>query len=183
MAKTNSKKQNEIPFKAETKQLLDILINSLYSDRDVFLREIISNASDALTRINFEMLTNHDVVDPDAAPAIHIYADKEAGTLRITNNGIGMNADEMVDNLGTIAKSGARNFLEATKDKPAGSVNDLIGQFGVGFYAAFMVAEWIDVTSRSYRPEDKAAKWHSSGSGSFTIYRRRQNRPRQRNFD
>ena len=169
MAKTNSKKQNEIPFKAETKQLLDILINSLYSDRDVFLREIISNASDALTRINFEMLTNHDVVDPDAAPAIHIYADKEAGTLRITDNGIGMNADEMVDNLGTIAKSGARNFLEATKDKPAGSVNDLIGQFGVGFYAAFMVAEWIDVTSRSYRPEDKAAKWHSSGSGSFTI--------------
>ncbi|MHC1771689.1 MAG: molecular chaperone HtpG [Flexilinea sp.] len=169
MAKAKSNKQNEFPFKAETKQLLDILINSLYSDWDVFLREIISNASDALTRINFEMLTNHDVVDPDAAPAIHIYADKEAGTLRITDNGIGMNADEMVDNLGTIAKSGARNFLEATKDKPAGSVNDLIGQFGVGFYAAFMVAEWIDVTSRSYRPEDKAAKWHSSGSGSFTI--------------
>ncbi len=169
MTGSNPTTQNEIPFKAETKQLLDILINSLYSDRDVFLRELISNASDAITRINFEMLTNHQVIDPDAAPAIRLYADKENGTLRITDNGIGMNADELAENLGTIAKSGARSFLEAAKEKNAGSVNDLIGQFGVGFYAAFMVAEWIEVTSRSFRPQDKAAKWRSTGSGSFTI--------------
>lgn len=169
MTKIDPKKQNAIPFKAETKQLLDILINSLYSDRDIFLRELISNASDAITRINFEMLTNHNIVDPDFTPAIHITMDKEAGTLLVTDNGIGMNAEEMVDNLGTIAKSGARSFLEATKDKPEGTANDLIGQFGVGFYAAFMIAEWIDVTSRSYRPEDTAAKWHSTGSGSFSI--------------
>ena len=159
----------QIPFKAETKQLLDILINSLYSDRDVFLRELISNASDALTRMNFEMLTNSNVVDADAKPAIRIYPDKEANTLKIVDNGIGMNETEVKENLGTIAKSGARDFLEVAKDQPAGMVNDLIGQFGVGFYAAFMVAEWIEVDTRSYRPEDKAVKWRSNGTGTFTI--------------
>lgn len=160
---------NQKPFKAETKQLLDILINSLYSDRDVFLREIISNASDAITRLNFEMLTNHDVVDADAEPAIRIRGSKDAKTLIITDNGIGMNAEEIEENLGTIARSGARSFLEATKDQGAGAVSDLIGQFGVGFYAAFMVAESIDVISRSYRPGEEAVKWSSTGSGVFTI--------------
>ncbi len=159
----------QIPFKTETKQLLDILINSLYSDRDIFLRELISNASDALTRLNFEMLTNHNIVDPDAKPQIRIFVDKEANTLKITDNGIGMNEQELKDNLGTIARSGARSLLDAAKDDPELSVNDLIGQFGVGFYAAFMVAEWIEVTSRSFRPEDTAAKWRSTGSGSFTV--------------
>lgn len=160
---------NQKPFKAETKQLLDILINSLYSDRDVFLREIISNASDAITRLNFEMLTNHDVVDADAEPAIRICGSKDAKTLIITDNGIGMNAEEIEENLGTIARSGARSFLEATKDQGAGAVSDLIGQFGVGFYAAFMVAESIDVISKSYRPGEEAVKWSSTGSGVFTI--------------
>lgn len=160
---------NQKPFKAETKQLLDILINSLYSDRDVFLREIISNASDAITRLNFEMLTNHDVVDADAEPAIRIRGSKDAKTLIITDNGIGMNAEEIEENLGTIARSGARSFLEATKDQGAGAVSDLIGQFGVGFYAAFMVAESIDVISKSYRPGEEAVKWSSTGSGVFTI--------------
>ena len=167
--------KRQIQFKAETKQLLDILINSLYSDRDVFLRELISNASDALTRLNFEMLTNHNVIDPDAKPAIRIYADKEANTLKISDNGIGMNESELKENLGTIAKSGARSFLDATKDNPDNNVNDLIGQFGVGFYAAFMVAEWIEVTSRSFRPEDKAAKWQSTGTGSFTVEEAKKN--------
>ncbi len=169
MTDSNPTIPQEQAFKAETKQLLDILINSLYSDQDVFLRELISNASDAITRLNFEMLTNHNIVDPDTAPAIRLYPDKENGTLKIVDNGIGMNADELAENLGTIAKSGARGFLEAAKEKNAGSVNDLIGQFGVGFYAAFMVAEWIEVTSRSFRPEDKAAQWRSTGSGSFTV--------------
>ncbi len=164
-----SKTPKQIPFKAETKQLLDILINSLYSDRDIFLRELISNASDALTRLNFEMLTNHEIVDPDAVPAIRITVDKDAGTLKISDNGLGMNESELKENLGTIAKSGARGFFEAAKDTPDFSVTDLIGQFGVGFYAAFMAAEWIEVTSRSYRPEDKAATWRSTGTGSFTL--------------
>lgn len=161
--------KNQIPFKAETKQLLDILINSLYSDRDVFLREIVSNASDAITRMNFEMLTNHDVTDADVEPSIRIKADKDAKTLTVIDTGIGMNAQELEENLGTIAKSGARNFLEATKEKGINEANDLIGQFGVGFYAAFMVAESIDVKSRSFRPGDEASVWSSTGTGTFSI--------------
>lgn len=167
----STNKSQPIAFKAETQQLLSILINSLYSDRDVFLRELISNASDAITRLNFEMLTNHDVVDADAAPEIHISCDKDAKTLTIRDNGIGMNADELTEYLGTIAHSGARNLLEAAsgEDGKKQNITDLIGQFGVGFYAAFMVAESIDVTSRSFRPGDTAATWHSTGAGTFTV--------------
>ena len=133
-------------FKAETRQLLNILIHSLYKDREVFLRELLSNASDALNRIRFEMVTNRDVLDPDAELAIHIHADKESRTLTIQDTGIGMTRDEIVENLGTIAQSGARKFIEATKDKKA-DFTQVIGQFGVGFYSVFMVAEWVRVTS------------------------------------
>ncbi len=161
-------KNRAVPFKAETQQLLEILINSLYSDRDVFLRELISNASDAITKMNYVMLTDHNVVDPDAAPEIRIYADKTANTLKITDTGIGMNADELAQNLGTIAHSGAKSFLEAAKDNKT-SISDLIGQFGVGFYAAFMVSDSIEVLSRSYRLDDTAAKWTSKGVGTFIV--------------
>lgn len=169
MTEQGTEKTRNFQFKAETRQLLDILINSLYSDRDVFLRELISNASDAITRLNFEMLTNNQVVDANIEPAIRIYPDKEAKTLKIVDTGIGMNEAELKDNLGTIAKSGARNFLEAAKDNPEVTVNDLIGKFGVGFYAAFMVAESIEVKSRSFRPEDHGALWRSSGTGNFSL--------------
>ena len=169
MTEQGTEKTRNFQFKAETRQLLDILINSLYSDRDVFLRELISNASDAITRLNFEMLTNNQVVDADVEPAIRIYPDKEAGTLKIVDTGIGMNDAELKDNLGTIAKSGARNFLDAAKDNPEATVNDLIGKFGVGFYAAFMVAESIEVKSRSFRPEDHGALWRSTGTGNFSL--------------
>ncbi len=169
MTEQGTEKTRNFQFKAETRQLLDILINSLYSDRDVFLRELISNASDAITRLNFEMLTNNQVVDADVEPAIRIYPDKEAGTLKIVDTGIGMNDAELKDNLGTIAKSGARNFLDAAKDNPDATVNDLIGKFGVGFYAAFMVAESIEVKSRSFRPEDHGALWRSTGTGNFSL--------------
>ena len=157
-----------IAFKAETRQLLDILIHSLYTEREIFLRELVSNASDALTRVDFEILTNRQVLNPDLELSIRITADKDAGTLTISDTGIGMTAEEMVENLGTIAHSGARQFMDAAKegDKP---VSDLIGQFGVGFYSAFMVAEWIRVVSRSYRPEAEAAAWFSTGSDSYTI--------------
>jgi molecular chaperone HtpG len=157
-----------IPFKAETRQILDILIHSLYSDRDVFLRELISNASDSLTRIHYEMLTNRNVLDPEAQLGIWIRSDPAENTITIQDTGIGMTADEMAENLGTIAHSGARAFLQAAKDS-ASHLSDIIGQFGVGFYSAFMVAEWIHVTSRSNKIEESASIWQSTGSDTFTI--------------
>jgi len=157
-----------IPFKAETVQLLNILIHSLYNDREVFLRELISNASDALTRLSFEMLTNRDVVDPEAELKIHITTNSEEKLLIISDTGIGMNEAELIENLGTIAQSGARSFIQAVQDK-TNHLSDIIGQFGVGFYSSFMVADWIRVTSRSYRQEDQAASWYSDGSGTFNI--------------
>src|SRR5262245_12892348 len=146
-------------FKAETKQLLNILIHSLYRDREVFLRELLSNASDALNRMRFEMVTNQDVVDPKAELSIHITANKDTRTLTIQDTGIGMTRDEIIENLGTIAQSGARKFLEATKDKQVDFAK-VIGQFGVGFYSVFMVAEWVRVISRSFRPEAEAVSWY-----------------------
>ncbi|MEW5873116.1 MAG: molecular chaperone HtpG [Chloroflexota bacterium] len=161
-----------ISFKAETRQLLDILIHSLYTEREIFLRELISNASDALTRLDFEMLTNREVYQPDSELAIHITCDAEANTLTVEDSGIGMTAEELVTNLGTIAHSGARQaaseLISAARQSDK-QVSELIGQFGVGFYSAFMVAEWIRVTSRSYRPEAEAATWYCTGSETFTI--------------
>jgi HSP90 family molecular chaperone len=165
---TSSESHQPISFKAETRQLLDILIHSLYTEREIFLRELISNASDALTRVDFELLTNRDVLDPQAELAIRIIPNKEEGTLTISDTGIGMTADEMVANLGTIAHSGAREFITAVKESGK-SVTDLIGQFGVGFYSAFMVAEWIRVTSRSSRPDAQAATWYCTGADTFTV--------------
>jgi molecular chaperone HtpG len=155
-------------FKAETKQLLNILIHSLYKDREVFLRELLSNASDALNRLRFELVTNQDVVDPAAELAIHIKADKDARMLTIQDTGIGMTKEEIIENLGTIAQSGARKFLEATKEKNA-DLTQVIGQFGVGFYSVFMVAEWVRVTSRSYRPEAKAVSWYATGEENYEV--------------
>lgn len=157
-----------IAFKAETRQLLDILIHSLYTEREIFLRELISNASDALTRMAFELLTNRDVLDPDANLEIRIIADPQANTLTIQDSGIGMTAEEMVANLGTIAHSGAREFIQAAS-QAGQNLSDLIGQFGVGFYSAFMVAEWVEVTSRSYRKDAQAAVWRCTGADTFTV--------------
>jgi HSP90 family molecular chaperone len=155
-------------FKAETKQLLNILIHSLYKDREVFLRELLSNASDALNRLRFEMVTNQDVLDPKAELAIRIKVDKDARMLTIQDTGIGMTKDEIIENLGTIAQSGARKFLEATKEKTA-DLTQVIGQFGVGFYSVFMVAEWVRVRSRSYRPRAKAVSWYATGEEDYQV--------------
>ena len=164
---------NPIPFKAETRQLLDILIHSLYSEREIFLRELISNASDALTRVDFELLRSREVFEPGAELAIHIRVDEKENTLTVSDSGIGMTAAEMVENLGTIAHSGARDFIAAaqaaTDPSEQHKLSGLIGQFGVGFYSAFMVADWIRVTSRSYLPEAEAASWYSTGSDTYTI--------------
>ena len=155
-------------FKAETKQLLNILIHSLYKDREVFLRELLSNASDALNRLRFEMLTNQNVLDPDAELKIHITVDKDERMLTIEDTGIGMTKDEIIENLGTIAQSGARNFIEAARD-PELDVVQMIGQFGVGFYSVFMAADWVRVTSRSYKPRAKAVQWYATGEDNFEV--------------
>jgi molecular chaperone HtpG len=164
----SSESWEKVPFKTETKQILNILIHSLYSEREVFLRELISNASDALTRLQFELLTNREVLEADAEPGIWITGDVEAKTLTIRDNGIGMTAQELAENLGTIAHSGARAFIEAAQSQSS-HISDMIGQFGVGFYSAFMVAESIEVNSRTYRLDGSAARWEALDEETFTI--------------
>jgi len=155
-------------FKAEIQQLLRILIHSLYTEREIFLRELLSNASDALNRVQFEMLTNHEVLDAGAELAIHIQADEGARTLTVSDTGIGMTREEIVENLGTIAHSGAAAFLRQLEGEQRPSLEQ-IGQFGVGFYSVFMVAEQVRVTSRSYRPGAEAVEWVSDGGTSYHL--------------
>lgn len=159
-------------FKAEVKQLLYILAHSLYKESDIFLRELISNASDALTRMHFEMLTNRDVLDPDAELAIHLETPDVTGDepkrLIIKDSGIGMTRAEMEQNLGTIAQSGAREFL-AQLGSGKLDPSDMIGQFGVGFYSVFMVADRVRVVSRSYHKQGEAFAWISEGGDQYTI--------------
>ena len=155
-------------FKAEIQQLLNILIHSLYTEREIFLRELLSNASDALNRIQFEMLTNHEVLDPDAELAIQIETDQAAGTLTISDTGIGMTREEIARDLGTIAHSGAAAFLKQLETEQRPSL-ELIGQFGVGFYSVFMVADQVRVVSRSYRPDAEAVEWISEGGTSYHL--------------
>ena len=167
-----------IPFKAETRQILDILIHSLYTEREIFLRELISNASDALTRLDFEQLTNREILDPHAELGIWITSDVDNRSLTIRDTGIGMDSDEMIQNLGTIAHSGARAFIDTAKlasntptagGQDSHRLADIIGQFGVGFYSVFMVAESVQVISRSYQPNSQAAVWTSKGDDTFTV--------------
>jgi len=157
-----------IPFKAETQQLLDILIHSLYTEHEIFLRELISNASDALARLDFIMLTDRDVLDPDVPPEIRIRTDEDAGMLIVEDTGIGMTRDELVENLGTIAHSGAKAFVEAARGTDQ-NLTEIIGQFGVGFYSAFMVAESIQVVSRSYQQEAHSAAWEATGQDTYIL--------------
>ena len=165
---TSRNEAESFSFKAETRQLLNILIHSLYKDREVFLRELLSNASDALNRIRFEMLTDHQVLDPAVELRVRVTVDKENRLLTIQDTGIGMTRDEIIENLGTIAQSGARKFMQATQDRKA-DFTQVIGQFGVGFYSVFMVADWVGVTSRSYKPRAKAVSWYAIGEDTFEV--------------
>lgn len=155
-------------FKAETKQLLNILIHSLYQDREVFLRELLSNASDALNRLRFEMLTNAEVLDPRAELCIRLSADKENHRLVIEDTGLGMTREEIIEHLGTIAQSGARKFIEAAKNQQS-DFSQVIGQFGVGFYSVFMVAESVRVSSRSFKQEAEPVSWFATGEDHFEV--------------
>lgn len=161
----------EMSFQAEVQQVLGLVINSLYANQEVFLRELISNASDALDKARFLALTRKDATEPEGPAKIQIRLDDEARTLTIEDNGVGMTREEVVQNLGTIARSGSLEFLKANAaalNKKDGALQ-LIGQFGVGFYAAFMVASRVDVRTRSMLPGAEPVLWRSGGSGSFTV--------------
>ena len=154
-------------FQTEANQILNLMIHSLYSNKEIFIRELVSNASDALDKLNMLVLTEPKYKDVTFAPRIDIVANKEAKTLTIKDSGIGMNEEDLMNNLGTIAKSGTKAFLEnLTGDQKQDS--NLIGQFGVGFYACFMVADKVEVTTKK-AGEDQALLWTSAGDGSFEI--------------
>ncbi|WP_224982478.1 molecular chaperone HtpG [Geomonas agri] len=163
MAKTVKK------FETEVQQLLDLVIHSLYSNKEIFLRELISNASDAIDKIKFESHSNMELLEGNADWKIKLHADKEAGTLTITDNGIGMSMDEVADNIGTIAKSGTKNFVAALKEQNLADNPELIGQFGVGFYASFMVADKVVLTTRRAGEKQYGCRWESTGDGSYSI--------------
>ncbi|NLL84735.1 MAG: molecular chaperone HtpG [Lentisphaerae bacterium] len=157
-------------FKAEVSQLLDLVIHSLYSKKEIFLRELISNASDAIDRAQYEGLTNKELIEGSSEWQIDLIADKEAKTLTIRDNGIGMTEADVEQNLGMIASSGTKNFLKALQEQQGANAPEMIGQFGVGFYAAFMVAAEVTVVSRHRSKEAAAAvRWHSAGDGSYTL--------------
>jgi len=156
-------------FQAEVDEVLSIVVNSLYSNREVFLRELISNASDAIDKLEFKALTDHDLKKGAGEPAIELDPDKDAKTLTIRDNGIGMSKDELVGNLGTIARSGSKALVQSLKDSQAGEQKlNLIGQFGVGFYSAFLVADKVVVTTRA-AGSDQAWRWTSEAKGEFTV--------------
>ena len=153
-------------FKAESKRLLDLMIHSIYTHKEIFLRELISNASDALDKLSFLALTDDKVGLSRSEFEIRLIPDKEARTLTVRDNGIGMSEEELDNNLGVIARSGSLEFMKKLGED-AKNV-DIIGQFGVGFYSAFMVADEVTVISRKYG-EEQAHRWHSDGSDGYTI--------------
>ncbi|MEF9476156.1 MAG: molecular chaperone HtpG, partial [Candidatus Mariimomonas ferrooxydans] len=159
-----------LEFKTEVKQLLNLMIHSLYSHKEIFLRELISNASDAIDRVRYEALTNSDIMENEGDLKIRITANKTAGTLTISDNGIGMTKDEIIEELGTIARSGTKEFLAALQSKEVKDNPELIGQFGVGFYSSFMVADKVTVVTRKAGLKgQKGTKWESSADGVFTV--------------
>ncbi|EHC73402.1 Chaperone protein HtpG, partial [Salmonella enterica subsp. enterica serovar Minnesota str. A4-603] len=156
-------------FQSEVKQLLHLMIHSLYSNKEIFLRELISNASDAADKLRFRALSNPDLYEGDGELRVRVSFDKDKRTLTIADNGVGMNRDEVIDHLGTIAKSGTKSFLESMGSDQAKD-SQLIGQFGVGFYSAFIVADKVTVRTRAAgdKPEN-GVFWESAGEGEYTV--------------
>src|SRR3990167_2356183 len=161
--------QEKLSFQAEVKQLLNIVVHSLYSNKEIFQRELISNASDAIDKLRFEALSDSALYEKDSDLRIRLAFDKDARTITISDNGIGMSRDEVVSNLGTIAKSGTREFLsQLTGDQKKDA--HLIGQFGVGFYSSFIVADKVTVnTRRAGLGAEHGVRWESTGDGEYSI--------------
>ena len=178
MGDQKKEEQHEFEFRAEVQQILSLVINSLYTNSEIFLRELVSNASDALDKARFLRLTRPEVAEQQGEPTIDIRIDAEAKSLTIEDNGLGMTREEAIENLGTIARSGTAEFLrkvaevgsaEAKGEDVKARALELIGQFGVGFYSVFMVATRVDVQTRSMLPGAEPVLWRSSGSGSFAV--------------
>jgi molecular chaperone HtpG len=166
---TTDTNKETLGFQAEVKQLLDLMIHSLYSNKEIFLRELISNASDAIDRLRFDALSDATLYEHDTDFKIHVSFDKEARTITVADNGIGMNRAGVVENLGTIAKSGTREFFQSLTGDQQKDAN-LIGQFGVGFYSSFVVADRVTVRTRpAGKPADEGVLWESDGQGEYTL--------------
>ncbi len=163
-----SAKVEKCEFRTEVKQLMNIIINSLYSNQEIFLRELVSNASDAIDKLRFKAQTDREILGDDTEFKIKIVPDREKRTLTVIDNGIGMTREEVMENIGTIAKSGTGAFLKAVEDAKGTITSDLIGKLGVGFYSSFIVADKVTLLTRSPY-SDKGVKWESDGNGSFTI--------------
>ena len=156
-----------LQFQAETKRLLDLVVNSIYTNKEIFLRELISNASDALDKLRIETLTNEDI-KTEQEPEIFVRTDQDNKTVTVSDNGIGMTREEVIENLGTIAKSGTKDFLEKISGTNGTAAQEMIGQFGVGFYSSFIVAEKVEVITRK-AGTDQAVVWTSDGLGEYAI--------------
>ena len=166
---TESSQKETLGFQTEVRQLLHLMIHSLYSNKEIFLRELISNASDAADKLRFESLADSTLLENDPELKITVSFDKEARTITIGDNGIGMSRSEVIENLGTIARSGTAEFLQQLSGDQTRDAN-LIGQFGVGFYSAFIVADKVTVETRRAGTEaSDAVRWISDGEGEFTI--------------
>ena len=163
---TDKSSQNH-SFQAEVSKLLDLVANSLYSEREIFLRELISNSADACEKLRYQSLSKKNILGDDAELKIHIRVSKKKKIIEIQDNGIGMSNEELIDNLGTIARSGTSKFMEAMKDKKDSNVS-AIGQFGVGFYSSYMVSDIVEVSSKSAE-DDKSYLWKSNGKENYTI--------------
>ena len=157
----------KLQFQAETKRLLDLVVNSIYTNKEIFLRELISNASDALDKLRIESLTDSSLAD-DSEPEIFVVPDAATKTITISDNGIGMTHDEVINNIGTIAKSGTKDFLDKIRESSNAAAQELIGQFGVGFYSAFIVADKVELITRK-AGTDSAVKWTSDGAGEYEL--------------
>ena len=155
-------------FKAEIKQLLEILVHSLYTSREIFLREIISNASDALDKLRFESTRGAEIIDSELALDISISFDEKNNTITVKDSGIGMTQEELINNIGTIAKSGSSEFIKQLADSTS-DANNIIGKFGVGFYSVFMVAKEVIIKTKSFKKDAPAIEWRSDGLGDYEI--------------
>ena len=180
---TIHEQKETLHFQTEVKQLLDIVTHHLYSNKEIFLRELISNASDAVDKLRFEALGDAALYGNDPELKIWIEVDKKARTITIRDNGVGMSREEVIENLGTIARSGTKEFLAKLSSDQNKDAN-LIGQFGVGFYSSFVVAEKVEVfTRRAGMDENQGVYWESSGEGDYTIKNiNQQNRKRPESF-